>query len=445
MTAGKAPISRARLVGGLVAAVSALAYGVLALRHFARFEVRSWDLAIFEQAISGYADLSAPIADVKGPGFHILGDHFSPITALAAPVYRLFPGPQTLLVVQVLLVAAAIYVVTALAVRRLGVLLGVVVGLLCATSFGVQAAIDAEFHEVAFAAPLLALAGAAWVERRYTAVAVWSIPLVLVKEDLGITVLVIGGLLWWAGERRLGLVTAGAGVLGFLLAVVVVLPAFNDAGQYAYTGNLGGESGLLETVLAEPGTKLGALLLTFAITGFAALGSRWALVVVPTFLWRFAGDVPTYWGIEWHYSLVLMPIVFCAAVETLERIDHAQWLVPVAVGVSAVLFVGSPLTELADGDLYRDTPRAEASRAAIAQIPDGASVETDIALLGHVVTDHRAYWTGTIGDVTPEYVLFDTRVGIGSPMEPVTWAEQVHGGRWTTVYAENGIVLAKRE
>ena len=52
---------------------------------------------------------------------------------------------------------------------------------------------------------------------------------------------------------------------------------------------------------------------------------------------------------------------------------------------------------------------------------------------------------GTIGEVTPEYVLFDTRVGIGSPLEPTTWAENVHGGPWTTVYSDEGIVLAKRE
>ncbi len=436
---------RPRLIGGVVAALATLAYGVLALRHHARFEVRSWDLAIFEQAIAAYARLDAPVVDVKGPGFHILGDHFSPITALVAPVYRLFPGPQTLLLVQVVLVAWALYVVTALAVRRLGPPVGAVVGVLCAVSFGVQSAIDAEFHEVAFAAPLLALAGAAWVERRYTAVAAWSIPLVLVKEDLGITVVVVGALLWWAGEKRLAVVTAAAGLAGFLLAVVVVLPAFNDAGSYAYTGNLGGDVGLLDTVLAEPGTKLGALVLTLAITGFAALWSRWVLVVVPTFLWRFAGDVPTYWGIEWHYSLVLMPVVFCAAVEAFERLPRLRWLVPIGAGVSVVLLIGSPLSELADPETYRDTPRAAAAREAIALLPAGASVETDIALLSHVVTDHDAYWTGTIGDVTPDYVLFDTGVGIGSPLEPTTWAQTVHGGQWTTIYSEDGIVLARRE
>ena len=63
---------------------------------------------------------------------------------------------------------------------------------------------EAEFHEVAFGAPLLALAGAAYVDRRFGAVVPGSLPLLLVKEDLGLTVAVIGVVLWLAGERRRG-------------------------------------------------------------------------------------------------------------------------------------------------------------------------------------------------------------------------------------------------
>ncbi|MFT4189370.1 MAG: DUF2079 domain-containing protein [Aeromicrobium sp.] len=433
-----------RVLPALVAAGSSLPYGLLALRNFARFEMRSWDLAIFEQAVAGYAGLGAPIVDVKGPGFNILGDHFSPATALLAPAYRLFPAAQTLLIAQVLLIGWASYVVTALAVRRLGLAVGVTLGLCCALSFGVQSAVDAEFHEVAFAAPLLALAGAAWVERRWTAVAAWSVPLVFVKEDLGLTVMVVGGLLWWAGQRKLGLITAGCGLAGFVLAVLVVLPNVNDAGRYAYVGTLGGEAGVVETLLAEPWTKLTTVLLTFAITGFAAWFSPWALVVVPTFAWRFVGDVPYYWGTDWHYSLVLMPVVFCAAVEAMERRPRLRWAAPLAAGVTVVTLFGSPLSTLLDADTYRDTPRAEAGRAAVALIPEGASVETDIALLGHVVTGHQAYWTGTIGDVVPEYVLFDTSAGLGSPADPAAWAQSEHGGAWREVFSKNGVVLAER-
>jgi uncharacterized membrane protein len=432
---------RERLPAVLVALGAGIAYGVLSLRRYAQVEVTSWDLAIFEQALQGYAQLSAPIVDVKGPGFHILGDHFSPIYAVLAPVYRVVPGAQVLLLAQVVLVAVSAYVVTALAVRHLGRWRGVTLGACYALSFGVQSAIRVDFHEVAFAAPLLALAGAAWVERRPGAVVGWSLPLLLVKEDLGLTVAVIGALLWWTGERRRGPALVVAGVGGFLLTVLVVLPAFNDGGAYAYTGTLGGDRGVLATAVTALDTKLLAVVLTVAITGFAALFSPWALLALPTFAWRFTGDVHHYWGTDWHYSLVLMPIVFCAAIDAIKRRRSLRHLVPVAAGVTAVTLIGSPLASLLDADLYRETPRAAAVREAVDRLPDGASVETDIALLSHVVTDHEAYWTGTIDDVRPEYVLFDTGVGIGSPRHPESWAERTHGGDWRTVYDEAGIVL----
>ncbi len=41
-------------------------------------------------------------------------------------------------------------------------------------------------------------------------------PLLLVKEDLGLTVAMIGGVLWIAGERRRAAWLAAAGVVGFL-------------------------------------------------------------------------------------------------------------------------------------------------------------------------------------------------------------------------------------
>lgn len=67
-----------------------LAYATLSVCRWHRLDTRSWDLGIFEQAVRAYAHLQPPLTDLKGPGAHILGVHFSPITALLAPVYRLW-------------------------------------------------------------------------------------------------------------------------------------------------------------------------------------------------------------------------------------------------------------------------------------------------------------------------------------------------------------------
>ncbi|MGA8987273.1 DUF2079 domain-containing protein [Aeromicrobium sp.] len=438
-------IGRQRLFAVLLALAAGAAYGLLALLRYRRFTISSWDHAIFEQAVKGYARPGAPIVDVKGPGYNILGDHFSPIDALIAPVYRLFPAAQTIALTQVVLIAISVAVIAALAMRKLGTWTGATIGTAYALSFGLQSAVEAEFHEVAFAAPLLALAGAAYVDRRFGAVVAWSLPLLLVKEDLGLTVAAVGFVLWLVGQRRHGLVLGFVGLVAVAVTVLVIIPVFAAGDSYAYASTLGGDRGLWVTLLDSPGRKLATVALTLAITGFAALASPWVLLVIPTFVWRFAGDNGYYWGTEWHYSLVLMPIVFVAMIDAMRRWPALRWATVVAVVVTAFTLVGSPLAALLESKTYAEAPRVGSARAAIAQVPKGATVETDIAMMSHLVTDHTVYWYGSIGDATPEYVLFDAAAGIGSPEDVVAYAERTHGGRYELVYDRDGYLLAHRQ
>jgi uncharacterized membrane protein len=437
--------TRQRLLAALIAVGVGAAYGVLTLMRYRRFTISSWDHAIFEQAVKGYARPGAPIVDIKGPGFNILGDHFSPIDALIAPFYRVFPSAQTILLAQVVLIAISVAVIALVAMRHLGTLTGAVIGLAYGLSFGLQSGVEAEFHEVAFGAPLLALAGAAYVDRRFGAVVLWSLPLLLVKEDLGLTVGLIGGVLLLARQRRRGALLVGFGLIAMAFIVLVIIPAFNPGDSYAYTSSLGGDRGLLTTLFDDPGRKVATVALTVGITGLAAVASPWALLVLPTFAWRFAGDNAYYWGTEWHYSLLLMPIVFVAMVDAMRRWPVLRWATVVAVVVTAFTLVNSPLSTLLDSETYDEVPRAEAAHEAIAEVPKGATVETDIALMSHLVTDHTVYWWGTIGkQVTPSYVLFDAGAGIGSPSDVVAYAEQAHGGTYELVYDRDGYLLAKR-
>ncbi|TXL61504.1 DUF2079 domain-containing protein [Aeromicrobium terrae] len=435
-------VDRRQAVAASWAVLCGAAYALLTLRRFARFEPTSYDNAIFEQVVRAYAHLQAPVADIKG--FTILGDHFSPVTALLAPFYRVFPHAQTLLVAQVVLVAISIHVVSALALRVLGWWAGAPIALAYGVSFGVQSAIKADFHEVAFAAPLLALAGAAYVDRRFDRVVLWSLPLLLVKEDLGLTVAVIGGVLWLAGERRRAAWLAATGLVGLLLVVVVIVPAFNPGGSYAYASSVGGDRGVLETAFDDPGRKLETLFMTFAVSGLAALVSPWALLVLPTFGWRFLGDNPYYWGTDFHYSLILMPIVAVAAVDAMARWHRLRPLGAVALVFTAVTFAGSPLTTLADRDTYELPPHAVAAQRMIDQIPAGKSVETDISVITHLVSDHDVTWLGTPGNARPDWLLFDVTAGIGSPDDVADYASRRYGVPYEVVDTDDGFVLARR-
>ena len=96
----------------------------------------------------------------------------------------MFPTPVTLLVAQCVLVAVSIVPITMVARRLLGRWQGLAVGFAYAFAWGIQSAIDVQFHEYALAVPILAFGLAAFLSERWAAGAVWMIALLGVKEDL---------------------------------------------------------------------------------------------------------------------------------------------------------------------------------------------------------------------------------------------------------------------
>jgi uncharacterized membrane protein len=439
-------------------------YTALSVSNYLRYEVRSWDLGIFTQTVAGYAQLSTPVVDLKGPGLNVLGDHFSPLLAVLAPFYRLWPTPVTLLVAQALLLALSAAVVMRAGVKHLGRAAGLSVGVAYGISFGLQTGVDAEFHEFALAVPLLALSGAAYLDRDWKRCALWSMPLLLVKEDLGLTVAALGVALWLSGSRRWGVSVFLIGLLGFALTVGMIIPLLNPDGGYVYWDRFGsGSGGVLDAIRGLAGSamvppvKVETLLLTLAITGGLALRSPFVLLAVPNLAERFLGDVSFYWGLEWHYSLPLMPVLFIALIDAAmrARTSRPEWLsayaahVPaVAVAVALVLTVARPLPlrSLAEKETWQPSPRAEAAERALAAVPAGASVETDLGLLNHLVADRDVYWIGDSHPVIPDYLVLDSTTGTGAAsIGADSYAERLHPGTdYEMTVSSAGYQVARR-
>ncbi|MGH3496695.1 MAG: DUF2079 domain-containing protein [Nocardioidaceae bacterium] len=447
-----------------MAAVIFAAYATISVARFERLANKSWDTAIFTQIVTAYSHFSVPIVDLKGVGFNAFGDHFSPLLVVFGPFYRLFPTPVTLLVGQALLVAVSVVVVMRAAIKHVSPAAGVALGVAYGLSWGLQTGINSEFHEYCLAVPLLALAGAAYLDRRWVWGAVWSAGLLLVKEDLGLMVVAIGVVALVCRERRWGIGLVVAGAVGFVLTTVVIIPAFNPTDGYDYWRRFSSGSSqsldgrfvsLLSDMVLPADPKLHTLLLTFAITGFLALRSPFVLLAVPNLVERFAGDVHFYWGTDWHYSMPLMPIMFIAVIDAIVRTRSSRpaWMaayarqVPaVAVAVALVLCLQFPVADLFKGSTYQPSPLQAQADAAMALIPDGTSVETDIGLLDQLAADHHVYFIGDSGPVAPDYVLIDGAAGWSAPPnDAARYAMQLHPGTtYRNIYDEAGYELAKR-
>ncbi|MCY1653247.1 DUF2079 domain-containing protein [Streptomyces sp. JAC25] len=430
---------RPYLIAAVVLCALYFLYGYLRYSHF---QSPSWDLGIFEQEVRAYAGFDAPVVDIKGPGYLILGDHFSPVVALLVPLYWIWPSAVALLFAQAALFAGSAVIVGRTVQQMLGGRSGLCVTVAYGLSWGLQEAVKADFHEIALAVPLIALVCRALLMERWRAVVLWSLPLVLVKEDLGITVAVVGGLLALYGKRLQGFLLAAFGVLAFALTVLVLIPAASSAGTYDYwkkiEENGGQEVSPLDSVLGvlDSSVKLEMLVFLVGITAFMALRSPLILLVLPTLGWRLLSQDSNHWGMVWHYSAILMPVVFLAMADGIRRsqgskrpwlVSYANVAVPVAAAVAVALTQHLPLRDLLRPETYRTDARTHAAEAALDAIPVGARVETDITLMAHLTADRTVYWIGGAPGTAPDVVAINLDFGWSRPIDdPVKYAEQLH-------------------
>jgi uncharacterized membrane protein len=369
-------------------------YAALSIRRHQQMLTTGYDLGIFEQGVRAYAGGHAPISTLKGPGFNLLGDHFSPILCTLAPFYRVWPSPVTLLVAQAALFALAVVPLSAWAYRSLGAGPAMLIGLGYGISWGIAQAVGFDFHEVCFAVPMLSCTAVAIGTERWRTAAASAIPLLLVKEDLGLTVAAVGFYIAWRGSRRLGLCTAAIGLSGSAIEILLLIPKFNPSGSFAYWDKLpvdesSPDSGIFDLLihgpldLVSPAIKIQTLLLLLIPTACLALRSPLILLCIPTLTWRFLSGNPMYWGTDAHYSSVLMPIIFAAFIDALIRIKNkntlgSRWIpnTALAAGTAASLAMipHFALMQLAQSTTWKAENRISAAHALLSMIPDGATV-----------------------------------------------------------------------
>jgi uncharacterized membrane protein len=439
----------------LIAGALFAAYTTLSVLRWRRMETRSWDLGIFEQAIRAYAHLQAPVADLKGPGANILGDHFSPVIALLAPAYRVFPTPATLLVAQSALFAVSAIPVTRASVRLLGRGPGAAIGVAYGLSWGIQRAADSDFHEICFAVPLIAFSLEALLAGRWRAALLWALPLVLVKEDLGLTVSALAVVVLIRARRVSPRAVTGAvgvavfGVVATLVTVTVVIPAFTSADAYGYWGKIGGDGSFTDGLLVKLRTLLWLLLPT---TGLLAVRSPLALVLIPTLGWRFLSGEATYWGTDWHYNAVLMPVLALSLADALTAVrdsprrrlrGYANRLPACAAAAALALTTALPLSALTDPATYRKSPEVSAREAMLGRIPDGSTVESDVGPISQLTSRCRVFWVGDAKPVRPDFIAVDNVSGWLK--DPPAYARQLHpDARYTVVGSAGGYLLLQR-
>ncbi|MDI2125942.1 DUF2079 domain-containing protein [Yinghuangia seranimata] len=468
----RGPLFRAADVPYLIGPAAFVLYATYSLLKHRRMETHAYDLGLFEQVVRNYAHFRAPVSDIREPGFNVLGEHFHPVLALLGPVYRLLPSADTLLVAQAMLIALSAVPMTRIGQRAFGPLGGAVFGAAYALSWGLQSAVSFEFHEVCFAVPMLAFGLERFLKAEYGAGMAWLCASMLVKEDLALAVAAASVFLAVRRQWRWAVVAAVAGVAVFTLVVFVVLPAINPHGAYPFWESMDGGGARIGSAAAgnrDHDVPVGTLLLglphnmllpsqkwmtLFTLllpTGFLALRSPLLAMAVPTLLWRFTSSNQLYWGPWFHYSAVLMPIVFAAfadAVVTL-RASRRDWLrryaakaaiVPLAV--SLALCRDFPMLELAHKRAWAVEDKVERAYRIVALVPDDVQVTSTERLAPHLtsrtrVTNFPVVLPG------PGWAVVD--VWDGKQEWVSAWTAELERNGFRPVASDAGVTLLRRD
>ena len=266
-----------------------------------------------------------------------LAYHVEPILFLVAPLYWIHPGPETLLIIQAVIIGLGAWPIAKFARRRLK---NPWMGPLFAGCYLLFPALESgtvfEFHAVALAPTFLAMAFYCIEKRSFKPFIFWGILAISCKEEMSLLVAMMGIYIIFKQKRHLlGLIVILFSLIWFWICMQVILPYFNvqgesaHLGRYAYLGdrltlmivNVVKKPELLWENIRDP-MKLAYLWRIPFPTGYLAILSPEVLfLALPTVLINVLSLFPAMYMLDLvHYSIPIVPFVVMASIIGFERL-----------------------------------------------------------------------------------------------------------------------------
>ncbi len=332
-----------RIEVGLLAAVGLTAgYAIfmswLTIARHNAFLTHSFDLGIHDQALYNLLRSGVMRSTQYGAeAINYIGDHFSPIFYLVAPLYALYQDARMLLILQSIALG-----IGAIAVYLLGRRLteNSLFALALSFAYVLYPALHGtntfDFHQIALATPLLLFALYFLESGRDRAFFIALLLALLVKEEVALTIVGIG-LYLIVGKRRprLGTLLAVGGLVYFAVVTQLIMPALGGAPQVNRFAAMmaPGEDGMsavartlltnpfytLKLVFSVPDRLLYLTQLLLPILFLPLLGGSAWLAAVPAIAVSLLTTAETQYSIAYHYSAAFIPFAFYLAARGARR------------------------------------------------------------------------------------------------------------------------------
>ena len=454
------------------------AFSALSILRHRAYNTGRFDLGNMVQAVWATAHGHVlRVSDLHGEQMSRLGAHFDPILIAFAPLWRVWPSPDGLLIVQSVAVALGALPVYWLARKHLwndraALGFGLAYLLYPATEWLVLN----EFHPVALACPLLLFAIWYLDEDRLLQFAVFAVLATLTKEEVPLVVAGLG--VWYAISRRRRLAGGAIAVSGFaatLVLIQVVIPHFNPHGHSSFYGRYrevgGSPAGVVETLFTHPLRVLGAAFegrdwryfaeLLLPLAGLWLFAPLMLAAVLPELAANVLSRVHTQASIHFHYTAAEIPPLIAASILGAARLlrrrpDLATTLSIAAVGIAlAANFRLGPIplwrelplgSRLQSRDAYV-SPHDRVTDRALALVPDRAVVSATNSLGAHLSARRRILSFPLLSDAT--WVAVDeTRASYLDRSDPLRSVRRIASLRrspdWRLVFEHDGILVFRR-
>lgn len=441
-----------------------------------------FDLATFEQGFWNATQGTLFFYSLEGE-LSRFGRHFSPIFFLLLPIYALHRDPSTLLVLQSLALGLAAIPLYLVARRRLE---SAPAALVFAALYLANPALHDvntinEFHEIAFAVPLLFLAFYAVERGRWGLYGVAVVGTLVVKEDVALVVAALGLYVASVARRRwVGLATVVGSVAWFAIVVEAIMPALRGAhgpvpfpgyeylgaGPFGIARGLVTESGEVLRVLTAPPKRAWLYWLLQPVAFLAILAPEVLLIAAPGILLVLASTYPPTYVIFERYVAPVLPPVFVATVVATDRLRRVAMgsgrtgaqrrmggmvaTILLLLLCGATLYAQGVLGKYPDRLPYAATPDPHAATAiAFARaIPEVASVTIeDHRWLAHAAHRRRLYFLSGASPDT-DYLLVDRKVAPITNVPPEARERAIRrvagSPEYVALRCEDGITLYAR-
>lgn len=383
------------------------------------YNSHAFDLGIYTQAIYLYSQGLTPLSTLKH--MNILGDHFGPILFLLSPIYRLFPYPETLLIIQAFFVSTSGIFIYLIALDKLkDKLQSFIITCAYLSAPGILSAINFDFHLATISVLPLSLMLYCWYSRKWKLYWFSLLFSILFKEDVPIFIVGLGFFSLIKKQTRLGILTLIFGFLSYYLIKYQIMSHISSGAENAYINTL-----VLPSLLFNSPTKIHTLVTLYGQFLFLPFLSTLSWVsVFPYLLIRFSSNLAPYWGTSFHYNANLAPFLVTSAIFSLKKIHFPKYLINTLL-ILAVIISNFYLNHVILDTFHLDPGDIEKFNYlnnTLKVIPIDKTISAQSPIVPHLANREKIYMYPEINDA--DYIILDYSL-ISYPINPQTLKDNI--------------------